>query len=102
MTTDRPYRRALSPDEALARIEAGLGSQFHPELGRAFVAMMRGEEVAPIELVRTPPAKRSRLRRRFTDEPSAMDRMDDWPTMGDLADRPERIPVPDPSETPVR
>ena len=102
MTTDRPYRRALSSNEALARIEAGLGSQFHPDLGRAFVAMMRGEEVPPIELIRTPPPKGSRFRRRFTDQPSAMARIDDWPTMANLADRSDRVPVPDPSETPVR
>jgi hypothetical protein len=102
MTTDRPYRRALSSDEALVRIEAGLGSQFHPDLGRAFVAMMRGEEVAPLELFRTPPPKRSRFGRRFADQPSAMERMDDWPTMADLAVRSDRVPVPDPPETPVR
>ena len=48
MTTDRPYRKALSTDEALRRIEAGLGTQFHPELGAAFIAMVRGDDVLPL------------------------------------------------------
>ena len=50
MTTDRPYRKALSTEEALHRIEAGLGTQFHPELGKAFIAMVRGDEVQPFAL----------------------------------------------------
>lgn len=50
MTTDRPYRKALSTEEALHRIEMGLGTQFHPELGRAFIAMIRGDEVLPLGL----------------------------------------------------
>ena len=48
MTTDRPYRKALSTEEALRRIEAGLGTQFQPELGTAFIAMVRGDEVLPL------------------------------------------------------
>ncbi len=50
MTTDRPYRKALSTDEALRNIELGLGTQFHPELGKAFIAMIRGEAVHPVSL----------------------------------------------------
>lgn len=50
MTTDRPYRKALSTEDALQRIENGLGSQFHPELGKAFIAMIRGDEVLPLGL----------------------------------------------------
>lgn len=45
MTSDRPYREALSFDDALGRIEADAGTQFHPELAVAFVAMMRGQRV---------------------------------------------------------
>jgi HD-GYP domain-containing protein (c-di-GMP phosphodiesterase class II) len=30
MTTDRPYRRGMRRDEAMARIRAGRGSQFCP------------------------------------------------------------------------
>jgi hypothetical protein len=47
MTTDRPYRKAMTTAEALNRIEQGLGTQFHPELGKAFIAMIRGEPVTP-------------------------------------------------------
>jgi HD-GYP domain-containing protein (c-di-GMP phosphodiesterase class II) len=42
MTTDRPYRRGLSRDEALAEIDRNIGSQFHPAVAKAFVAVERG------------------------------------------------------------
>jgi len=42
MTSDRSYRRGLSHETALAEIERSLGSQFHPELGRQFLALARG------------------------------------------------------------
>ena len=44
MTSDRPYRRALSRERALHEIEANLGSQFHPAVGKAFVAFQRGQD----------------------------------------------------------
>jgi HD-GYP domain-containing protein (c-di-GMP phosphodiesterase class II) len=37
MTSDRPYRRALSIEEAVERIQAGAGSQFDPACVEAFV-----------------------------------------------------------------
>jgi HD-GYP domain-containing protein (c-di-GMP phosphodiesterase class II) len=37
MTSDRPYRRALSHDEALAEVERCAGTQFDPELVEIFV-----------------------------------------------------------------
>jgi HD-GYP domain-containing protein (c-di-GMP phosphodiesterase class II) len=44
MTSDRPYRRALSPEEAFARIRKESGSQFDPAVVEAFVrAWKRGE-----------------------------------------------------------
>lgn len=97
MTTDRPYRQALGQDEALARIEAGLGTQFHPQLGRAFIAMMRGEEVAPVDLTRPTPRRRSWFRRDETAEPEdLLERIDGWPTDANLpsSERPpfSRIP----------
>ncbi|MDX1631766.1 MAG: GAF domain-containing protein, partial [Thermoanaerobaculia bacterium] len=36
MTTDRPYRKALSPEEAAAEIEEHAGTQFCPEVAGAF------------------------------------------------------------------
>jgi putative nucleotidyltransferase with HDIG domain len=42
MTHDRPFRPALSRDEALAEIERNSGIQFHPTVARAFVAIERG------------------------------------------------------------
>ena len=40
MTTDRPYRRGLSHEEALLELERHAGTQFHP--AKAFVAVQRG------------------------------------------------------------
>ena len=37
MTSHRPYRRALSVEQALAEVERCAGTQFDPELARAFV-----------------------------------------------------------------
>ena len=36
MTTDRPYHRALTENEALAEIRAGRGTQFSPVVVDAF------------------------------------------------------------------
>ncbi len=46
MTTDRPYRAAVARETALDAIEQGLGTQFHPAVGAAFVAFQRGEDPA--------------------------------------------------------
>jgi HD-GYP domain-containing protein (c-di-GMP phosphodiesterase class II) len=48
MTTDRPFRPALSREEALAEIERWSGTQFHPTLARAFAAVQRGVPVAEV------------------------------------------------------
>ena len=42
MITDRPYRPGMSREEALAEIERNLGTQFHPIVAKAFVAVERG------------------------------------------------------------
>ena len=41
MTTDRPYREALSPEEAIEEILQFRGTQFSPELADAFAKMVR-------------------------------------------------------------
>jgi HD-GYP domain-containing protein (c-di-GMP phosphodiesterase class II) len=43
MTTDRPYRKGMPPEEALRRIEEGAGTQYPATLARLFVAMLRDE-----------------------------------------------------------
>jgi putative nucleotidyltransferase with HDIG domain len=42
MVSDRPYRRGRPRAEALAEIERGAGTQFHPAVAKAFVARQRG------------------------------------------------------------
>jgi HD-GYP domain-containing protein (c-di-GMP phosphodiesterase class II) len=44
MTTDRPYRPGLTHEEALAEIERHAGTQFHPTVAKAFVAVRRGRD----------------------------------------------------------
>ena len=44
MTTDRAYRQGLSTEEALAEIERNIGTQFHPAVAKAFVAVQRGQD----------------------------------------------------------
>ena len=41
MRSDRAYRSGLSEDEALAEIERHIGTQFHPAVAKAFVAVQR-------------------------------------------------------------
>ena len=48
MTTDRPYRRGLSHNEALLEIERNAGTQFHPLVAKAFVAVQRGLDPAAV------------------------------------------------------
>ena len=43
MTTDRPYRKALSIDHAIAQIVGGSSTQFDPDLAREFVAIVERE-----------------------------------------------------------
>lgn len=43
MMTDRPYRKALSKEEALQEIRNNAGTQFDPEIAEAFVKMMKEE-----------------------------------------------------------
>jgi HD-GYP domain-containing protein (c-di-GMP phosphodiesterase class II) len=40
MTTDRPYRKALTTEQALHQIEIGAGTQFDPDLAKIFAEMV--------------------------------------------------------------
>ncbi|HXF99071.1 MAG TPA: HD domain-containing phosphohydrolase [Gaiellaceae bacterium] len=46
MTSDRPYRPALSREEALAELERQAGKQFDPEVVRVLVALVRAQQPA--------------------------------------------------------
>jgi putative nucleotidyltransferase with HDIG domain len=82
MTTDRPYRRGLTRDEALAEIERNMGSQFHPVVAKAFVAVERGldpeQVLTPEELAQVRGA-------------SASTRLGVIPGGRDLKERPELL-----------
>lgn len=41
MTSDRPYRRALPPEQALEEIKRCMGKQFDPDLALVFISMIR-------------------------------------------------------------
>jgi HD-GYP domain-containing protein (c-di-GMP phosphodiesterase class II) len=40
MTTDRPYRRALTIPEALRRLDSGAGTQFDPDVVKSFMGLV--------------------------------------------------------------
>ncbi|MNY76545.1 Cyclic di-GMP phosphodiesterase response regulator RpfG [compost metagenome] len=46
IVTDRPYRKALSAERAIAELKRGAGQQFDPAVVEAFLALM-GHETAP-------------------------------------------------------
>jgi len=41
MTSDRPYRKGMAHEIALAEIVKGAGTHFHPDVSEAFVAATR-------------------------------------------------------------
>ena len=43
MTSDRPYRKGMSWETALAEVLRGAGTQFDPDLAPLFVGLMRGD-----------------------------------------------------------
>jgi diguanylate cyclase (GGDEF)-like protein/putative nucleotidyltransferase with HDIG domain len=54
MTTERPYRKALSWDVAMHEIRKGTGTQFDPEMARAFLAAVSKRQPnssIPLQLV---------------------------------------------------
>jgi HD-GYP domain-containing protein (c-di-GMP phosphodiesterase class II) len=44
MTRDRPYRKAMSQDAAIAEIQRCAGTQFDPELAKVFVEILQSEQ----------------------------------------------------------
>jgi HD-GYP domain-containing protein (c-di-GMP phosphodiesterase class II) len=48
MTSDRPYRKAMSADEAYRELEENSGKQFDPEVVRALLAVLKSEPAAGI------------------------------------------------------
>ena len=40
MTSDRPYRKALTQEEAFEELKKNAGTQFHPKLVEAFISLM--------------------------------------------------------------
>lgn len=54
MTSDRPYRKALSEETALHEIALTSGTQFHPDLAKAFVGLMKRAKIkdVPFTVVR--------------------------------------------------
>jgi diguanylate cyclase (GGDEF)-like protein/putative nucleotidyltransferase with HDIG domain len=68
MTTDRPYRAALDPREALAELIKGSGTQFDPEIVQVFVSCLSGGAgSAPVSscLLYTSPSPRDRQKSRM-------------------------------------
>ena len=59
MTSNRPYRRAMTAPQALAEIQRGAATQFDPAMAASFVEMMRAggktQPTAPQSIARTPP-----------------------------------------------
>jgi putative nucleotidyltransferase with HDIG domain len=53
MTTDRPYREALSSDEAIEEILRFRGTQFSPELADAFAKMVRETPVVDESILKS-------------------------------------------------
>jgi len=45
MTSDRPYRRALTRDEALAEVDRCAGTQFDPRIAEVFLALFAETEL---------------------------------------------------------
>jgi|GEM_PF-4207841 len=46
MTSDRPYRKALPPDAAIAELKEGIGSQFDPLIVKAFLKSWLENKIA--------------------------------------------------------
>jgi putative nucleotidyltransferase with HDIG domain len=84
MTHDRPFRPALSREDALAELERNSGTQFHPTVAKAFVAVERGQD----PVTRLSPEELAQLR-----DAAVPYRLPVLPGARDLRDRPELIAI---------
>jgi HD-GYP domain-containing protein (c-di-GMP phosphodiesterase class II) len=84
MTTDRPYRAGLTKAEALEEIERNIGTQFHPAVAKAFIAVQRGSDPA----VALTPAELAEIRGAATSY-----RLGAVAGLRDLKERPELLAV---------
>jgi HD-GYP domain-containing protein (c-di-GMP phosphodiesterase class II) len=82
MTSDRPYRPGLRKEEALAELEGNIGTQFHPAVTKAFIAVQRG--MNPYDALT--PEEEHELR-----SAAAPHRVPSLPGAGDLKERPELV-----------
>jgi diguanylate cyclase len=55
LSSDRPYRQAFTPPEALAEIEAQAGHQFDPDLTRKFVQLVKVLDPRTLSQMPPPP-----------------------------------------------
>jgi putative nucleotidyltransferase with HDIG domain len=84
MTHDRPFRPALSREDALAELERNSGTQFHPTVAKAFVAVEREQD----PVTRLSPEELAQLR-----DAAVPYRLPVLPGARDLRDRPELIAI---------
>src|SRR5437763_15712611 len=84
MTHARPFRPALSREDALAELEQNSGTQFHPPVAKAFVAVERGEDPSGVLSI----GELAQLR-----EAAIPYRLPVIPGARDLRDRPELIAI---------
>jgi len=56
MTTDRSYRRAMPLERALAELDAGAGTQFHPRVAAVLAELVRAKAEAAEAVERPAPA----------------------------------------------
>jgi HD-GYP domain-containing protein (c-di-GMP phosphodiesterase class II) len=48
MTTEKPFRKRLTREEAFHELERGSGAQFHPVITKAFIALQQGQDPAAV------------------------------------------------------
>jgi HD-GYP domain-containing protein (c-di-GMP phosphodiesterase class II) len=82
MTTERAFRGRMTREEALEEIERSSGTQFHPVIAKAFVAVQRGREPASV----LTPTELSQLR-----DAAVPHRLPAVPGARDVRERPELV-----------